>query len=151
VRLYTRDPLLSDVTTDRGGFSGGRRVDQVTYAFEEPGAYTLPAIDIGWFDAATGKRRSRGQRRINVSVAQVPVAPTDMAPPAPPGDAPAEPGTHTLWQPALVGWRRLGPRLWAWRQVRRQAWAGIRARVIFRLKRACLAGDAATAYREFWI
>jgi hypothetical protein len=165
VRLYPRDPLLSDVTIDRGAFSGGRRVDQVTYVFEEPGTYTLPAIDIGWFDAATGKRQVSRAAPINVSVAQVPVARTDMGPPAPPGDAPAEPSTHTRWQPALVGslaliaaalaglWglRRFGPRLRAWRQARRQAWEPSEPASFLRLKRACLAGDAATAYREFEI
>src|SRR5262249_13361829 len=31
VRLYQHDPALSDVTTDRGGFVGGRRTDRVTY------------------------------------------------------------------------------------------------------------------------
>jgi hypothetical protein len=100
-----------------------------------------------------------------VSVAQVPVARTDMGPPAPPGDAPAEPSTHTRWQPALVGslaliaaalaglWglRRFGPRLRAWRQARRQAWEPSEPASFLRLKRACLAGDAATAYREFGI
>jgi BatD DUF11 like domain len=165
VRLHPRDPLLSDVTTDRGGFSGGRRVDQVTYVFEESGTFTLPAIDIAWFDAATGKRQVSRAAAINVSVAPVPLARTDVAPPAPSGDAPAEPSTHTLWRPALVGslalivavlvglWglRRFGPRLRAWRQARRQAWQATEPASFLRLKRACLAGDAATAYGEFGI
>jgi hypothetical protein len=43
VRIYRTDPQLTDVTSDHGGFVGGRSVDRVTHVFEEPGQYTLPA------------------------------------------------------------------------------------------------------------
>jgi hypothetical protein len=165
VRLYARDPVLADVTTDRGAFTGGRRVDQVTYVFEEPGAYTLPAIDVGWFDADSGKPQIATAPAINVSVASAPVSGSDMAPPVPPSDVAAEPAMHALWQRAFLwslggiavalaglwGLRRIGPRLRAWRQARRQAWKTSEGASFARLKRACLAGDAASAYRELGI
>jgi hypothetical protein len=52
---------------------------------------------------------------------------------------------------AFWGWRRLGPRLCAWRQARRQLWQASERASFARLKRACLAGDAAAAYRELGI
>ena len=162
VRLYARDPVLADVTTDRGGFTGGRRVDQVTYVFEAPGAYTLPAIDIGWFNADSGKQQISTAPAINVSVASAPVSSSDMAPPVPPRDVAAESALHAPWQRAFLwslgciavalaglwGFRRIGPRLRAWRQAHRQAWQVSEAASFARLKRACLADDAASAYRE---
>jgi hypothetical protein len=164
VRLYPRDPVLNDVKTDRGDVTGGRRIEQVTYIFEEPGLYTLPAIEIGWVNADSGKRQVATAPAIRVSVAPAPAPRTEIAPPAPPGDA-AEPATYSLWERPLAwllglvaatlaglwGWGRFGPRLRAWRQARRQAWQASERASFARLKRACWAGDAASAYRELGI
>jgi hypothetical protein len=165
VRIYARDPVLADVTTDRGGFTGGRRVDQVTYVFERPGTYTLPAIDIGWFNADSGKEQVSTAPAINVSVASAPVSSSDIAPPASPSDTAAESSTDVIWQRAFLwslgliavalaglwGMRRFGSRLRTWRQARRQARHASEGASFARLKRACLAGDAASAYRELGI
>ena len=166
VRLYARDPVLAEVTTDRGGVTGGRRVDQVTYVFEESGAYTLPAIDIGWFNADSGKPQVSTAPAINVSVAPAPASSSDMAPPVPPSDVAAESAIHAPWQRAFLwslafiavalaglwGLRRIGPRLRAWRQARRQAWQASEGASFARLKRACLGSDAAATYHalEIW-
>jgi hypothetical protein len=164
VRLYRRDPVLTDVKTDRGDVTGGRRIDQVTYIFQEPGLYTLPAIEIGWVNADSGKQQVTTAPAISVSVASAPAPRAEIAPPAPPGEA-AEAATHSLWPrplawvfaliaAALVGlwsWHRFGPRLRAWRQARRLAWQASERAAFARLKRACLAGDAAAAYRELGI
>src|SRR5262249_30510298 len=56
VRVYRQDPVLTDETKDRVGFQGGRRVDRVTYVFEKPGDYKLPAIEVGWFNAAANRQ-----------------------------------------------------------------------------------------------
>jgi oxygen tolerance protein BatD len=165
VRIYPRDPVVADVTTDRGNFTGGRRVDQVTYVFEEPGTNTLPAIEIAWFNADSGKQQVSTAPAINVSVAPPPRARTDIPPPASPSDATAESATRTIWQRALPwslglvavalaglwGLRRFGPRVRAWRHARRQAWQASEPASFARLKRACLTGDAAAAYRELGI
>ena len=160
VRLYPRDPVLTDVKTDRGDVTGGRRVDQVTYVFEKPGLYTLPAIEIGWVDADSGKQQVATAQAISVSVAPAPAPGAEIAPPAPPGDA-ADSAAHGLWQrpswlfgliaaalAGLWGWRRFGPRLRAWRQAHGEPWQASEAASFARLKRACLTGDAAAAYRE---
>jgi hypothetical protein len=137
----------------------------VTYVFEEPGAYTLPAIDIDWFDAGSEKQQVSTAPAINVSVASAPVSSSDMAPPVPPSDVAAESAMHALWQRALLwslgciavalagpwGLRRIGPSLRAWRQARHQAWQASEGASFARLKRACFADDAASAHRELGI
>lgn len=166
VRVYPRDPVLTDVTTDRGLFTGGRRIDQVTYVFEQPGTYVLPAIEIRWFDIPSGQEEISKAPEIAVSVASIPAQQTDLAsdlaPPAPQDNA-AE--THFGWQRDIVGllvigglalaafWltRRYGPLVRARAAQRRQAWLASEPEAFARLQRACQNGDAASAYRALGI
>jgi hypothetical protein len=157
VRVYLHDPLLTDVTTDRGDFTGGQRVDQVTYVFEKPGAYTLPAVEVHWFDASAGREEVSAAAQINLSVAQVAATSTDLAPPAPPeihDDADAIWKLVAVWILGLVAlatatsWavRQFGQPLSSWLVMRRQAYEVSELSAFARLKRSCLAGDAGAAY-----
>jgi BatD DUF11 like domain len=164
VRIYRRDPVLAEVTSDRGGFAGGRRTDQVTYVFEEPGSYALPAIDVGWFDAKTGTQEVSRAPEIDVSVAAAPAPQTDMAPPTPPpqNELARNSASLSAWQRAFVFslgiviaalagvWvlRKYWPRIRAWVQTRRQAYRASEGQAFARLKRACTDGDPDAAYRE---
>jgi BatD DUF11 like domain len=69
VRVFTADPKLDDVTRDRAGLVGGHRIDRVTYVFEKPGTYKLPAIDIAWFDANTNKQEKAEAPAVTIVVA----------------------------------------------------------------------------------
>ena len=92
VRMYRQDPVLKDETTDRGEFVGGRRTDRATYVFEQPGDYTLPAIEIAWFNPATGKSEAARAPEIKVAVSVNPGASPAIAPEPPPIEAaPAPP------------------------------------------------------------
>ena len=71
VQVSVDQPLLEDVVEPADGFVGGRRVEQVAYAFEHPGAFTLPAIDVGWFDPVLQRERSGHAPAIDVTVAAV--------------------------------------------------------------------------------
>jgi BatD DUF11 like domain len=164
VRVYRRDPVLANVTSDRDDFAGGRRIDRVTYVFEEPGSYALPAIEVGWFNAKTGKQEISRAPEIDVSVIPAPAPRTDMAPPAPPpqDELARNSKARAAWQRALAWslglliaalaalWalRRFWPRIHAWAQARRQAYQASEAHAFARLKRACSVGDPAAAYRE---
>ena len=55
LRKYPAQPALDDKSAGRSGDSVAMRVDAATYMLERPGQYALPAIDIRWFDVATGK------------------------------------------------------------------------------------------------
>lgn len=68
VRAFTADPKLDDVTRDRAGLVGGHRIDRVTYVFEKPGTYKLPAIDIDWFDANTNRQEKAEAPAVTIVV-----------------------------------------------------------------------------------
>jgi BatD DUF11 like domain len=161
VRVYRRDPVLSDTTTDRDGFTGGKRVDEAIYEFEQPGTYTLPAIKIGWYDRDTGTQQVATAPAVSVSVIAAAVSPMGIAPP--PDDAGGDAGVLSvayarwrrwIWVPAsfvaglviLWGLRRRLRRFGDWLQARRRVWRASEAAAFGRLKRACLGGDPAMIY-----
>ncbi|HEY7296857.1 MAG TPA: BatD family protein [Xanthobacteraceae bacterium] len=162
IRIYPRDPVLTDVTSDRGVFVGGRRIDRVTYVFEQPGIYTLPAIEISWFNDKTGKQEVSSAPAISVTITPTSAAApaTEIAPPAPEKTPIADfissgrgkviiacslallaLGVGVLW-----AWGQFWPQIRAWRHTRRLAWEDSEAAAFAQLKRACQAGDPARAY-----
>jgi hypothetical protein len=68
VRVYRKDPQLTDVKDEQGQFLGGRRVDAATYLFDRPGTYTLPAISESWFDPSANRAQRAAAPEIQVSV-----------------------------------------------------------------------------------
>jgi hypothetical protein len=68
VRVYEKDPILSDEREDRVGLVAGRRTDRAIYTFDRPGAYVLPAIEISWFDTASNQQRISRAPEIAVTV-----------------------------------------------------------------------------------
>ncbi len=168
IRVYEKDPVLDDVTGDRGGFLGGRRTDRVTYLFEKPGDYVLPAIDFPWFDAASGEQQRAQAPEIRVSIAPRPATAPEIAPEPPPAEPAGPPSKASSdWRRAIVAavtgvaaalflsWivRRYGPPLRAWRASRRRERAESEAAYFERVARACRAGDAAAAYESLgrWV
>jgi hypothetical protein len=167
VRVYPQDPVLTDVTRDRGGFAGGRRVDRVTYVFEEPGDYTLPAVEIEWLNPTTGRPEVARAPEIRVSVAPNPGFTPEIAPESPAAAAPTPARRPIEWRYWLGGgagilvaalvlaWltRRYGPRYRAWSAARRLARAESEAAYFARVERACAASDGLGAYRALgaWV
>lgn len=83
VRVFAADPKLSDETKDRVGLLGGRRIDRLTYVFERPGTYTLPAVRIGWFNAAANRQETAEAPALPVTVlAALPGSAAAIAPEA---------------------------------------------------------------------
>ncbi|MCC6196444.1 MAG: BatD family protein [Burkholderiales bacterium] len=162
IRVYPKDPVLDDKQSDRGEFIDGRRIDSATYLFEKAGDYTLPAIEIPWFDAASGKREVAQAPAIHVVVAVNPAFKPDIAPEAaPPVSAAAEP---TLWQRiapwlpwvgaavvlvAILAWlvRHYGPRVRNYQAARRRERETSEAAAFADVEHACAANDAMAAYR----
>jgi hypothetical protein len=163
VRVYPRDPILTDVTSDRGGFAGGRRVDQATYVFERPGAYALPAVEAPWFNAQSKRQEVAKAPEIDVAVAEAPSLPADLAPPAEPAVAPSR--APVDWRPLalaifvlvaatfamLWAWRRYRPRIRDWIFARRRRREASEAAAFAKLAQACRESDAAAAYRELGV
>ncbi|MDW6022888.1 hypothetical protein SAZ10_14080 [Mesorhizobium sp. BAC0120] len=158
VRIYRQDPVLSDGTPQGQGSAEGKRIDRVTYAFERPGNYVLPAVEIGWYDPATQKRQVAQVREIAVTVGEHTAFKPAIAPPAAPKQA-GPPG-YTKWLQllswvagaaltlALLAWlgARAWPRIKSRREQRRIARENSEATYFRRVEVACRLGDLRAAY-----
>ena len=56
LKSYVAEPELTTLTDSRGGFVGGQRVDRYDYVIGRAGDYALPAVEIRWWNVATGKQ-----------------------------------------------------------------------------------------------
>ncbi|HUO00778.1 MAG TPA: hypothetical protein VMU69_31670 [Bradyrhizobium sp.] len=53
--LYPAQPSLEDKTAARTDTLSSTRVDSATYMLQKPGDYSLPAIDVRWWNLGSGK------------------------------------------------------------------------------------------------
>ena len=164
VRAFSADPVLGDDSGPRGEFLGGHRTDRITYVFEKPGTYTLPAVRIGWFDAQAGQPRTAEAPARVVTVLAGVAAGGTIAPEAASAPRAAVVNPPRRWHvvdvvkavvAALVvlgavswGWRRVARRLPAWRErrdARRAAPAASEAVAFAAVVRALREGQAGPA------
>ena len=66
---YPKSPQISNLDDGRGHFTGGQRIDSVTYRIDTQGQHSLPAIELKWWDASSQQTRT----------AQVPAVSFDAA------------------------------------------------------------------------
>ena len=144
VRVYV-DPPVSHDQVNRGDVTG-KRTDKVTYVFEKPGRYALPALVQPWWDPGQGAARSLTLPGLEVTVTAAAAGHTAgagfMARLASPRVLMAVAGVILVAVAALL----LAPRLWrSWRGLRRRrrASAGWARRAAIRAART---GDARTAW-----
>jgi len=144
VRVYV-DPPVSHDQVNRGDVTG-KRTDKVTYVFEKPGRYALPALVQPWWDPGQGAARSLTLPGLEVTVTAAAAGHTVgagfMARLASPRVLMAVAGVILVAVVALL----LAPRLWrSWRDLRRRrrAGAGWARRAAIRAART---GDARTAW-----
>ncbi|QDU80060.1 hypothetical protein Pla110_17820 [Polystyrenella longa] len=72
IRIYADRPEVND-KTERGDFSG-HRVDKITYVMQQPGTFTVPAIDYVWWDPDQKKFGSKSLPAVTFTIAALPVA-----------------------------------------------------------------------------
>lgn len=158
--VYPKAPRVQDISQERQGFLGGRRVDAATYVVQRPGRYELPGVDVQWWDIRAGKLRTASVPPLRFSAAANPGY-------KPPVGIPGEPlaaatARHARLDPlrlaywaavllvlALAAWlllprliRALG-RFRAWRRQRRLEFARSEAAAFARLRRAQRGRDPA--------
>lgn len=56
--VYPKAPRVQDISQERQGFLGGRRVDAATYLVQKSGRYELPGVSVQWWDIRAGKLRT---------------------------------------------------------------------------------------------
>jgi hypothetical protein len=160
VRVYTHDPVLTDIG-ERDGGPAGRRVDRVTYALERAGSYTLPAIEVSWLDPRDQQRQTSRAAEIAVTVAVNAAAAPAIAPRSAAGEEDVGRASGTSRMPRWVPWLAAGivvaiMAIWAWRRWahvvrtrltdRRTAQATSEAACFARLDEACRRNDPDDAY-----
>ena len=74
MELYAGTPEVTAVTTGRGDFVGGRRVDTFSYLAHKEGSYTLPGITIRWWNTVTDRFEETSLAPISFDVAAAPDA-----------------------------------------------------------------------------
>lgn len=72
VAVYPEAPRLSDTGGARGAARESRREEKVTYLFQEPGEYILPAIEISWWDTEDGRLRRSSLPAVELEIAPNP-------------------------------------------------------------------------------
>ncbi|MBV6822943.1 BatD family protein [Pseudomonas sp. PD9R] len=55
---YAKNPQVNTLDDGRGNFTGGQRIDTVTYRIDTEGRHTLPAIELKWWDASSQQTRT---------------------------------------------------------------------------------------------
>ncbi|WP_256586110.1 MULTISPECIES: hypothetical protein [unclassified Pseudomonas] len=54
---YPKAPQIRNLDDGRGNFNGGQRIDSVTYRIDTEGHYSLPSVEIKWWDASSQQTR----------------------------------------------------------------------------------------------
>ena len=55
IRIYPKEPRVQDQKTDRGEFVFGRRTQSAKYFIQKDGNYTLPAIELKWWNLSSNR------------------------------------------------------------------------------------------------
>ncbi len=162
IRLYPEEPVVQDQKTSRGDFVYGRRIQAAKYFIQREGDYTLPPIELKWWNLSTHRLVTATLPAVHFTAAANPDSVAELPPEAEP--APVAPMQHVSW------WRRyrhrvlvaaplcfaglfMGWLVWhlfpkavrdvrRWREERRQS----EAAYFRRLQRACAQNDATRSY-----
>ena len=162
IRVYQSDAAVEDRKSDRGEFLFGRRTQSAQYLVQKAGDYTLPAVELKWWNLATNRLVTATLPAVHFAALPGPAAVTEL-PPAQEVATTPPPKPLTPWKKyrhwaevflpiglalVLLGWMayrfvpRLYRRLVALNKVRKQS-----ERAYFSsLRRSCQAGDARETY-----
>jgi hypothetical protein len=160
VRVYRKDPQLTDVTDEQGHFVGGRRVEVATYLFDRPGTCTLPAISESWFDPSAKRAQRAEAPEIQVSVVPSPKPEAALAPEPAPEKSIAwgrwlAPASAVILGILAISWltRRWSKHARAFLAARRAARRESEAAYFARLLAACRSNDPAASYASLgrWV
>ncbi|MNO34197.1 hypothetical protein D3C76_242270 [compost metagenome] len=58
LKRYGQAPRVSPLSDGRGGVSGGQRIDSATYRIEHSGSFSLPTLQVQWWDADANQART---------------------------------------------------------------------------------------------
>jgi BatD DUF11 like domain len=164
LRVYSQQPVVQDQKSDRGEFLSGRRVESAKYLIEKPGDYTLPGLEINWWNLKTGRLRTETLPAVHFSAtadpAYIPELPPQLEQRAPAQKVSASPWNRYrawlrqdwMWVAGalVIFWLavRMIPRTARWLRDARQKQHENEATYFRALIRSCNHNDGAAAYRR---
>jgi hypothetical protein len=157
--LYPSQPLLEDKVAGRTDMMTSRRVDSATYMLGRPGDYSLPAIDVSWWNVRDKKVEIAHLDGVTLNVAPNPTAEAV----SPNGDADGNWTWSSLADVVAEHWRlvalglmalaalgSMAPQalrsLAAWHRRRQQAYLQSEAWSFNRLRAVARRGDTKATY-----
>jgi len=102
LRIYSSEPVVRDQKTPRGDFVYGQRVETAKYYVEKSGAYTLPAIELQWWNLNTHRLATASLPPISFQAAANPGLVAELPPPQR-----NEQTTQTPEKKTSIHWRRI--------------------------------------------
>jgi hypothetical protein len=108
IRIYPQQPDVHDQKTDRGEFVFGRRTQSAKYLIEKPGDYTLPAIELKWWNLATRRMVTATVPAVHFTAAPNPGYAPELPPETELGATPA-PVHASFWSRYRVWFRLVAP------------------------------------------
>jgi hypothetical protein len=164
IRVYAEQPVVQDQKTDRGEFVFGRRTQSAKYFLQKDGTYTLPAIELKWWNLGANHLMTATLPAIPLTVAPNPFAKAEL-PPEPEATVTVKPQPVSFWVGhrstiraillfivlgAVVSWLIHGylSKVVSWLADKRQAHRHSENTYFKTLIRACRSGDAGKSYRS---
>jgi hypothetical protein len=84
IRTYPEEPVVRDQKTPRGDFVYGRRVQAAKYFIQREGEYTLPAVELKWWNLSTNRLVTATLPAVHFAAAANPNGVAELPPEAEP-------------------------------------------------------------------
>lgn len=82
IRVYPGQPIVQDMKTNRGDFVAGRRTESAKYLIQKEGDYTLPAIELKWWNLSTKRLQTAILPTVHFVASRNPGVVTELPPEA---------------------------------------------------------------------
>jgi hypothetical protein len=84
IRVYQEEPSVQDEKSNRNEFLFGQRTQTAKYFIQKEGSYTLPAIELKWWNLSTRRLMTAQLPAVHFEAAANPGAATELPPEQPP-------------------------------------------------------------------
>jgi hypothetical protein len=87
IRVYPKNPSVDSKKSPIGAFLAGVRTERASYLFTKPGDYTLPSMEISWWDLSAQKLKTSKLPAVKIHVEASDAYVSELPPEPPPQTA----------------------------------------------------------------
>ncbi|HTQ96176.1 MAG TPA: hypothetical protein VMH89_05185, partial [Candidatus Acidoferrum sp.] len=102
VRVYPKNPEVESKKSPIGEFLAGVRTERAAYVFTKAGDYTLPAIEISWWDLTAQKLKTSKLPAVKIEVDASDSYVSELPPEPPQAPAPTSPHNFRDYLPTAL-------------------------------------------------